>query len=206
MEYNTNRVEMLGKLGKIEYSHTMGRKKFYQSYLTTRRLSDVMDVIPVIIPDDLRREISDDEFVRVDGVYRSRNYHDGEGNSHLELFIRALSIEETEDRFDDSINEFAVSGYVCKKGNIRETPAGTRICDFILAVNRAHGKTDYIPCIVWNGYAHRFDQLVTLGTQIAANGRIQSRKYIKTLDDGTEEERTAYEVSIRGFRILPENN
>ena len=38
------------------------------------------------------------------------------------------------------------------------------------------------------------------------NGRIQSRGYIKKYEDGTEEQRTAYEVSVSKINVLEEEN
>jgi single-stranded DNA-binding protein len=64
----------------------------------------------------------------------------------------------------------------------------------MLAVNRAFGKSDYIPCIAWGRnaqYAARFN----VGDRISLTGRLQSREYQKLLDNGEYMTRNAYEVS-----------
>ena len=64
----------------------------------------------------------------------------------------------------------------------------------MLAVNRAFGKSDYIPCIAWGRnaqYAARFG----VGDRLTLTGRLQSREYQKLLDSGEYMVRSAYEVS-----------
>lgn len=64
----------------------------------------------------------------------------------------------------------------------------------MLAVNRAFGKSDYIPCIAWGRnaqYASRFQ----VGEKIRLTGRLQSREYQKLLENGEYMVRNAYEVS-----------
>ena len=65
----------------------------------------------------------------------------------------------------------------------------------MLAVNRAYNKSDYIPAIAWGRNA-RFAKGMLVGEKVHISGRIQSREYQKRLDDGTQETRVAYEVSI----------
>ena len=77
----------------------------------------------------------------------------------------------------------------------RTTPFKREICDVLLAVNRAYNKSDYIPCIAWGRNA-RYVNTLSVGDHIVLSGRIQSREYVKMLPDGTQETRTAYEVSV----------
>ena len=74
-------------------------------------------------------------------------------------------------------------GALCKPPVYRSTPFGREICDLMLAVNRAFGKSDYIPCIAWGRnaqYAARF----RVGDRLRVTGRLQSREYQKLLDNG----------------------
>ena len=64
----------------------------------------------------------------------------------------------------------------------------------IVAVNRGY-RSDYIPCIAWGRNA-RMVKDFEVGTKIDIKGRVQSREYVKRFDDGTQETRTAYEISI----------
>ena len=71
----------------------------------------------------------------------------------------------------------------------------------MLAVNRAYGKSDYIPCITW-GRSARFASKLSVGDRITLSGRLQSRGYQKQMPDGTVVEKTAYEVSVGHLELL----
>ena len=90
-------------------------------------------------------------------------------------------------------NYVLLRGTLCKAPKARHTPLGRDICDLLLAVNRSYGRSDYLPCICW-GLAAREAALWEVGTRIALRGRVQSRRYLKQTEHGTEQ-RTAFEVS-----------
>ena len=71
----------------------------------------------------------------------------------------------------------------------------------MLAVNRAYGKSDYIPCITW-GRSARFAAKLSVGDKITLTGRLQSRAYQKQLPDGMVVEKTAYEVSVGHLELI----
>ena len=75
----------------------------------------------------------------------------------------------------------------------------------MLAVNRAYNKSDYIPSIAWGRNA-RFCQNLPTGTAVKIVGRVQSRNYEKKHEDGTIENRVAYEVSIASLQVINEND
>ena len=102
-------------------------------------------------------------------------------------------------------NEVVLVGFICKKPIYRQTPFGREISDILLAVNRAYNKSDYIPCIAWGRNA-RFCQNLEVGTQVKVVGRIQSRMYEKKHEDGTVENRVAYEVSVGSLEIIEEED
>ena len=125
------------------------------------------------------------------GQVRSYNkVVDGAGRLMVTLFVQAIS----ETRDNDMLNRVSLTGALCKSPIYRSTPFGREICDMMLAVNRAFGKSDYIPCIAWGRnaqYASRFG----VGDRIRLTGRLQSREYQKLLDSGEYMVRSAYEVS-----------
>ena len=71
----------------------------------------------------------------------------------------------------------------------------------MLAVNRAYGKSDYIPCITW-GRSARFAAKLNVGDKIMLTGRLQSRAYQKQMPDGNVIEKTAYEVSVGHLELI----
>lgn len=68
--------------------------------------------------------------------------------------------------------------------------------DILIAVNRKHRKSDYLPAICWYSNARLAAEL-PVGTKVRTMGMIQSRIYVKG-----DSERTAYEVSIREMEVI----
>ena len=108
---------------------------------------------------------------------------------------------EIEEKKDFVSNEVTLIGYICKKPIYRQTPFGREIADILLAVNRAYSKSDYIPCIAW-GRTARFCENMEVGTEVKVVGRVQSRQYEKKHEDGTVENRVAYEVSVATLEVI----
>ncbi|MGN1301167.1 MAG: single-stranded DNA-binding protein, partial [Clostridia bacterium] len=82
---------------------------------------------------------------------------------------------------------------------------GREISDILLAVNRAYNKSDYIPCIAWGRNA-RFCENMEIGTGVKVVGRVQSRMYEKKHEDGTVEQKVAYEVSVGSLELVNKND
>ena len=106
--------------------------------------------------------------------------------------------QEEEDK-----NQIFLDGYICKDSIYRKTPLGREIADLLVAVNRSYGKSDYIPCICWGRNA-RYASSFQVGDHVQIWGRIQSREYIKKLNDVETEKRVAYEVSVSKIEYLEE--
>ena len=174
------------------YSHEYFGEKFYQFYLQTLRKSHNADVLKCIVPEVLKDGISQLDAIEVVGEIRTRNYDRADGTRGCEAFVFVTEVNEYS---DEDVNELTVGGYICIEPNYRETPLGRQICDVLIASNRERSKqSDYIPCITWGRNALRVKQM-SVGTKIEIVGRLQSREYIKHLEDGAEERRVTYEVS-----------
>lgn len=189
-----NKAKITGTIIKeVEYDHSDINSKFYMTYISTARESGVSDIIPVMISEKLMSEIQLVKGMRVEvtGEYRSFNLH-SDGQSHLKLYVFANCIKAA-DQAEDK-NTITLSGCVCKLPVYRETPRGKKICDVMIAVNRDHMNSDYIPVIFW-ALAARCISGYKVGEYIKLKGRIQSRAYNK-LVEGKYEVRTAYEVSV----------
>lgn len=201
-----NNVLLTGKIvSEPEYSHEVYGEQFYNLFLDVNRKSDIADVIPLTISErlfDVSKECIG-TVINVSGQLRSFNLHEKSKNRLiLSVFVR--DIEIITDEYEDE-NEIMLDGFICKDVVYRKTPLGREIADLLIAVNRSYGKSDYIPCVVWGRNA-RFVVQLKVGTHIEINGRIQSRGYIKKYEDGTEEQRTAYEVSVSKINVLEEEN
>lgn len=196
-----NRVSIRGKItSDFMYSHEVLGERFYCTYLSSERKSGVKDTVPIMVSERLVdvKEDWKEKQVKVEGQFRSYNKHEEERN-RLILSVFAREFEEVEELpFSEDLNSIYLEGYICKNPVYRETPLGREVADIMLAVNRPYGKSDYIPCIFWGRNA-RFVSSMNPGQRIKVYGRIQSREYLKTMQDGTKETRIAYEVSVSEF-------
>ena len=213
-----NHLVLVGKItSERKFSHEIYGESFYIFNLEVPRLSDITDIIPITISERL---IDDDKMqigskIIVKGQFRSYNSYENEKNKLiLTVFAKDIIFEEDVDKEEivseenkkvPVSNEVVLAGYICKKPIYRQTPFGREIADILLAVNRAYNKSDYIPSIAW-GRTARFCQNLPTGTEVRIIGRVQSRKYEKKYEDGTIEEKVAYEVSISSLEVTNRDN
>jgi len=192
LEDCSNFVEIRGSLaGRPRFSHSGKNESYYTFPIDVSRLSGTVDTVNVIARKELLCDVPADDAggIGVRGELRSFNNKSGEG-SRLVITVFAREIFPTD---GEDINTVVLTGTLCKPTNLRRTPMGRLICDMMLAVNRRYGRSDYLPCIAWGQLAETASAL-GVGDTISLEGRIQSRKYIKT-ENGVSEERTAFEVS-----------
>lgn len=198
---SNNKVTVEGIVeSRCKFSHELYGEKFYEFTLGCKRTSEVMDYIPIMISDrlvDIKRIKCGDCLV-LQGQFRSFNDNRGEKRK-LKLVVFATEVYENDE--SKNVNTIILDGYICKQPMYRNTPLGREIADLLLAVNRVYGKSDYIPCIAWGRNARFVDRL-GIGTHVKIEGRIQSRNYLKHYQDGNEEERTAYEVSVSRIDVV----
>lgn len=124
---------------------------------------------------------------------------------HSKLYISVRAQEITDQEYEGDTNGVVLTGFVCKKGDMRTTPRGIRITDMILACWREDDESnvsDYIPAITWNGTAARAAENLNVGDCIEVRGRLQSREYTKELEHGETEVRTCYELSIEEYQVV----
>ena len=201
MENPSNRMMAAGRLeGRPELSHEVMNEPFYTATLLVKRLSGAVDRLPVTLPGKL---LSDglpggEELLLMQGQVRSYNkVVEGAGRLMVTLFVQHLSPGGD----NDTLNRVELCGAMCKPPVYRSTPFGREICDLMLAVNRAFGKSDYIPCIAWGRNA-QFASRFHVGDRLRITGRLQSREYQKLLESGEYIVRNAFEVSC--FTLEPE--
>ena len=193
MELNYNRVHLCGQAEDVPaLSHVNHGCAFYRFTLAVMRLSGQADRLPVIVPQTLLHAVpvAAGTTVTVIGQLRSFNNRSGVGN-RLVLTVYAQAMEPGS---GEPCNRILLSGALCKPPIFRRTPLGRSICDLMLAVSRRYGRADYLPVIAWGQLAVQAARL-QVGDTLSLEGRVQSRTYRKVLEDGTAQERVAYEVS-----------
>ena len=198
---NNNNVLIKGKIVKLPtYSHTVMGEGFFEMYVEVERLSNETDVLPVTISERLIDDFKLGDKLGIVGQFRSYNKLDGDKSKlMLTIFVKELVDPES----ISEINQVCLVGYICKEPIYRTTPFGREICDVLLAVNRAYNKSDYLPCIAWGRNA-RFVRDLGVGEKLEVQGRIQSRKYQKKVDETNTETRVAYEISLSSV-VLSQN-
>ncbi len=199
-----NQVTIMGEIvSEFTYSHEIFGEGFYMVDVKVQRLSDSFDVIPMMVSERLIDVTADYRGyqVEVNGQFRSYNRHEERKNRLvLSVFAREISfVNEIEE--SAKTNQIFLDGYICKAPIYRKTPLGREIADLLLAVNRPYGKSDYIPCICWGRNA-RFASGFEVGERCQIWGRIQSREYMKKLDEEQVEKRVAYEVSVSKLELV----
>lgn len=201
-----NQVTIMGEIvSDFSYSHEIFGEGFYMVDTRIQRLSDSYDIIPIMVSERLIDVTADYKgvFVCINGQFRSYNRHE-ERKNRLVLSVFAREIDFVDELEESSkTNQIYLDGYICKEPIYRKTPLGREIADLLLAVNRPYGKSDYIPCICWGRNA-RYANNFNVGERCVVWGRIQSREYMKKLDEENVERRVAFEVSVSKLELLEE--
>lgn len=196
-----NKIELCGVIASApELNHKTYGENFYGFRLSCSRKSTEKDMLPIIVSDRLVeiKDLQVGKKISVKGQVRTFNKHISDDKRKLLIMVFARDVREIEEEGESAPefnNNVKLSGYICKPPVYRVTPKGREIADVLIAVNRTYGKSDYIPCITWGRNA-RYTGNLDVGTRVDVEGRLQSREYTKKLDDGTEEIRTAYEISV----------
>lgn len=81
------------------------------------------------------------------------------------------------------INRVVLVGRLTRDVELRYTTSGAAVGTFSLAVNRqftnANGEreADFINCVIWRKSAENFANFTSKGSQVAVEGRLQTRNY-----------------------------
>ena len=200
MDTATNQLILAGEIMEApQFDHEVFGEALFRTILSVPRLSGAFDLLPITVSERLINEdFEAGAQICISGQLRSYNkVMGGQGRLLLTAFAqRLLSPEEAENP-----NLIHLTGAICKPPAFRTTPFGREIADLMLAVNRAFGKSDYIPCIAW-GRTARYAAQLAVGDKLEVQGRFQSREYQKQMPDGTIMNRVAYEVSLSRLTCL----
>ncbi len=200
IQENNNKITLCGTAVEAPaFSHDVFGESFFVFKLEVKRLSGQKDVLPVIVSERLLTDIKIEagERLRVEGQLRSYNIiTENKSRLQLQTFAREISPDE----IGEDVNSIELNGYICKTPVYRVTPFSREIADLLIAVNRAYGKSDYIPSICWGRNARYCSQL-DVGELIHIEGRLQSREYQKKIDEESTVTKIAYEVSVSKLAV-----
>ncbi|MBR1584462.1 MAG: single-stranded DNA-binding protein [Clostridia bacterium] len=200
MDTENNQLTLCGVIETAPVlDHEVFGENFYRMDVSVPRLSGAQDILPVTISERLMNsQVVPGVRLGIVGQLRSYNKVMG-GSGRLLLTAFAQRLLAPDDA--ENPNIIRLTGALCKPPAFRTTPFGREITDLMLAVNRAFGKSDYIPCIAW-GRTARYAAGLSVGDKLEVQGRFQSREYQKQLPDGTVMNRVAYEVSLSRLTCL----
>lgn len=75
------------------------------------------------------------------------------------------------------INRVILMGRLTKQADLRSTPTGKSVVNFTLAVPNGRENADFINCSAWGKTAEVISSYTTKGSQIVAEGRLQTSSY-----------------------------
>lgn len=181
------------------YEFSIGDKSYYHMTISARRLSGVEDLVPCYIEDNKVAYISKFDYVEVTGYIRTKHVMDSVGKNHTKVYIEVHEVNPY--TCDKNRVDFIAHKY--SDIEVRLTPRGYRVCDTRVINNLPNRIGNLIPILLWGKNTDRFAD-VLLNSVVGITGRFQSREYDKFYEDGTEEKKTAYEVSVTKFEVLEE--
>ena len=88
------------------------------------------------------------------------------------------------------MNKVILMGRLTRDPEMRTTPSGVATTSFSIAVQRNYAnaqgdrEADFINCVAWRKQAENIAKYCTKGSQVAVDGRIQTRNY--DAQDGTK--------------------
>lgn len=98
------------------------------------------------------------------------------------------------------MNKVFLIGNLTKDVEYRETPNGTPVCSFSVAVRRDFGEdaTDFFNVTVWQNQAKNCRDYLKKGNKVAIVGSVQNRSY----EDREGNKRTITEIVAREVEFL----
>lgn len=181
------------------YEFSIGDKSYYYMTISARRQSGVEDLVPCYIEDSKVAYIHKYDYVEVIGHIRTKHVMDSMGKNHTKVYIEVHEVNP----YAYDINRVDFIAHKYADIEIRLTPRGYRVSDTRLINNLPNRIGNLIPILLWGKNTDRFAD-VSLNSMVGITGRFQSREYNKFYEDGTEEKKTAYEVSVSRFEVLEE--
>ena len=193
-----NRVQLYGTVAEPPaFSHAIGANRLYRCELEVPRLSGVLDRVPLLLPERLEPSMRG----RVGVLGQLRGYsRQEEGRRRLRLMVLVKALL---DGPAEANNLVELRAQLLRPPTYRKTPMGREIADLLLRAKRERGGEDCIPAIVWGGCA-RYARTLEKGQWLQLQGRIQSRPYMKQLENGSICELIAYELSVNKLRLSQE--
>lgn len=101
------------------------------------------------------------------------------------------------------LNEVRLCGRLTADVELKQTPNGTPVCSFSIAVNRDVAKdkpqkADFIDCVAWRGTAEFISKYFKKGSSIYVQGSLEKRSWT----DNNEQKRYTIEVIVEKAKFV----
>lgn len=156
------------------------------------RASGTTDEILVIAEDDQLGSVQEGDYVLVDGCVRISRL---QGGRRIVVFVLALKTEVLKYHEKRDINVITVQGQLGTTRYKKLTSHRKILVNCVLTVPGFYkNRNAMLPCLFWGSVG---DDVYSLpyNTWVKAEGRLQSREYLKDMSDGFEK------VIVREFSI-----
>ena len=106
------------------------------------------------------------------------------------------------------LNQTVIVGRLVKDPELKETDAGCKVTNIILAVPRSFKnssgeyETDFVACTLWRGIAENTVEYCKKGDLLGVKGRVQSRSY----EDEEEKRHFLMEIVAEKVTFLSSKN
>lgn len=97
-----------------------------------------------------------------------------------------------------NLNKTILGGRLTATPELKQTPSGTSVCSFSLAISRSKEETDFIDCVAWKQTAEFIAKYFKKGSSLLIEGSLRKRTW--TDNNGTK--RYATEVIVdKGYFV-----
>ena len=206
-----NSVSLVGQITQdFEKSHEQEHSSFVKTVVQVPRTSGANDQIPVILDVEKILDIINEHvkpvgmYVEIQGRMCSfASFPDHEACISRYVFANKFKLFDNKEDLEKPVgtNRIVLQGTMKYYPSFKVTPKGRQIAEFVLISKRRNGCADRIPCVAWGGNAidlSGYDK----NSRLEVCGRIQSRDYNKTQEDGSIIKKTSYELSVFDYRDM----
>lgn len=178
------------------WDHEAYGREFYEFSISVSRKSGACDILKCMVRENCLHLIHIGEEITIDGdlrVYTKYRNDIPERNLYCYVLQAYEYIGHDE-------NLVRLEGLIANPPSRRTTPTGKNVTYLSVANYRDRtDRADYIWCVAWYENALRCARLEA-GSKVWLTGRLQSREFVKKLDDG-ELTKTVYEVAVNSIEF-----
>ena len=162
----------------------------YHFRLSMLRHSGTADVVDVYTTKSEAVKVSKGMRVSIIGNMRSQDLQWETGKNRVVMYVYAEKVY-TYNISPKDINNVCIAGFICAEPTMKTITRGGKLTQIVLAV-----ADNYFTCLAWDKDALWVSKM-QVGAEIQIIGRLQSRPYTKSLENGDVIQRTAYEISAK---------